>query len=288
MPYMEKLVLKSPNCADLSLDAETLEIKHFPDSESYVRIPVECAGKEVAIVHRCYPDPDSSLIQLFLAIRQLKEMGSTEITAIVPYLPYARQDKRFLSGEAMSSEIICRMIKEAGCKRLITFDCHFLKKQGEFVYGGLPITNISLGGEVVAHLKEGLANPLIISPDAGARYLTEGEKNKGVMKKVRGNYGKGESAYREVAKLEAKFDVKGRDVIIVDDIIAGGSTMIKALALCKDNGAKSVRCGAVHGLFLGGALEKILSGGATQVACTSSIPAKASKIDISFALKNLI
>ncbi len=285
---MKKLLLKTPSSSDLRLEGETIEIKHFPDKESYVRIPVDPKGKDVLLVHRCYPEPDSSLVQLFLALRQLSEMGAASITAAVPYLPYARQDKRFLPGEAMSSEIVCRMMKEAGCGRLVTFDCHFLKKEGEFTYGGLLITNKSLGGEVVSHLKSGLANPLVISPDEGARYLTEGEKEKGVMKKVRGDYGKGDNAYREVAKLEAKFDVLGRDVIIVDDIIAGGSTMIKALKLCKDGGAKSVRCGAVHGLFLNDALNRIRSGGAVQVACTNSIKAEASAVDISEAIKRFI
>ncbi len=284
----EKLLLKSPNCADLGLKAEPIELKHFPDGESYVRIPVEAKGKDVVLVHRCYPEPDPSLIQLFLAIRQLAEMKAASITAVVPYLPYARQDKRFLQGEAMSSETVCKMMKEAGCSRLLTFDCHFLKKEGDFSCGGMPTTNVSLGPKVVEFLKQGLENPLVISPDEGAAYLTEKEKEKGVMKKVRGDYGKGKSAYREVAKLEAKFDVKGRDVVIVDDIIAGGSTMVKALKLCLEGGAKTVRCGAVHGLFLNDAAARLSSGGASQVACTNSIKSSLSKIDISDSIKMLL
>lgn len=284
----EKLILKSPNCADLSLDGVSIEIKHFPDEESYVRIPVQPKGKEVILIHRCYPEPDSSLLQLFLAVRQIQEMKAANITAVVPYLPYARQDKRFLPGEAMSSETVCRMMKEAGCERLLTLDCHFLKKEGVFSCGGMPITNVSLGTKVVDFLKKGLANPIVISPDEGARYLTEKESDKGVMKKVRGDYGKGKSAYREVAKLEAKFEVKGRDVVIVDDIIAGGSTMAKALKLCLERGAKTVRCGAVHGLFLNDAAGKLSSGGASQVACTNSITSGLARVDISDAIKMLL
>jgi ribose-phosphate pyrophosphokinase len=285
---MDKLLLASPNCQDLSLNGTPFEIKKFPDSESYIRIPVEVKGKEVTIVHRCYPDIDSSLMQLILAIRQVREMKAKSIRAVIPYLPYARQDKRFLSGEAMSSEIVCSMLKEAGCERLFTFDCHFLKKQGEFVYGGLPITNKSLGSLVVEHLKKGLSKPIVISPDEGARYLTQGEKDKGVMKKVRGEYKKGSSAYREIATLEAKFDVSGRDVIIVDDIIAGGSTMVKALLLCKSLGAKKVRCGAAHGLLLGESLKKLSASGADEVACSNSILTPASKVDISGEISSIV
>lgn len=283
-----QLLLKSPNCQDLGLDGETVEMKRFPDGESYVRIPIDPKGKDVVFVHRCYPEQDVSLIRLLLVLRQLKEMGAKRITAVVPYLPYARQDKRFLPGEAMSSEVVCRSMKEAGCDRLITFDCHFLKKEGKFEYGGLPITNKSLGKAVAEHLKAGLNRPLVISPDEGARYLTEGEKERGVMKKVRGEYKQGESAYREVASLEAKFEVKGKDVVIVDDIIAGGSTMIKALKLCRSGGARSVCCGAVHGLFLNESLKRLKDEGASQVACTNSISGEASKVDISEEIKRLL
>lgn len=287
---MEKdaIILKSPNCADLSVKGEILETKHFPDGESYVRVPSDCSGRRVVLVQRCYPEPDSSLMQLFLSLRQIREMGATDITAVVPYLPYARQDKRFLSGEAMSSESVCRMIKESGCSRLITFDCHFLKKEGDFVYGGLRIMNRSMGSGVVGCLKQGIGNPLVISPDEGARYLTGGEKMTGVMKKVRGDYGKGNSAYREIASLKAEFEVKGRDVVIMDDMIAGGSTMIRALKLCMEKKAKSVRCGAVHGLLLGNALKRLLSYGAFSVACTNSILTEVSVVDISEPIERLI
>ncbi|MFH1448501.1 MAG: ribose-phosphate diphosphokinase [Candidatus Micrarchaeota archaeon] len=284
----EKLVLKSPNCSGLNVTGDTIEMKRFPDGENYVRIPIGCKGKEVVFIHRCYPEPDSSLIQLFLALRQLKGMGAKAITAVIPYLPYARQDKRFLSGETMSSETICRMIREAGCERLITFDCHFLKKEGGFVYGGLRIDNVSFGNQVVESLKTGLDNPIVISPDEGAEYLTEGEAQKGVMKKVRGGYGHGDCVYREISSLKAAFDVRGRNVIIVDDMIAGGSTMVNALKLCKEKGAKSVRCGAVHGLFLNDALKRLMSSGASKVECTNSIPAEASVVDISNTIEKSI
>ncbi len=282
------VLLKSPNASDISILGEEFQTKSFPDGESYIRIPVSCSGKKVFVLHRCYPEPDSSLIQLFLVLKQLKEMGASEITAIVPYLPYARQDKRFLEGEAMSSSTICRIMKSLGCDKLITFDCHFLKKEGDFVYGGLNIKNISLGKKVADKLRKGLKDTIVISPDEGARYLTEKERNSGVMKKVRGEYGGGKSAYREISSLKAEFDVENKNVIILDDMIAGGSTMIKALKLCRDKKAKTIRCGAVHGLFLNDALKKLKDNGASDIACTNSIPSDASAVDISEALRGLI
>ncbi|MCX6778002.1 MAG: ribose-phosphate diphosphokinase, partial [Candidatus Micrarchaeota archaeon] len=199
-------------------------------------------------------------------------------TALVPYLPYARQDKRFLEGEAVSSEIICRMLAKAGCSELATFDCHFMKKEGETTYGGLKIKSVSLAGALAEYFRKKIDSPLFISPDQGAAYMVGGKEK--AMVKVRGEYSKGETAYREVKTLEAGFEVGGRNVVIIDDIIAGGGTMIRAVAACRKMGAKSVRCGCVHGLFLNGALQRILDEGAEEAVATNAIVSGASAISI--------
>jgi ribose-phosphate pyrophosphokinase len=188
---MESIVLLSPNSHDFMKklpSCRQLVVKQFPDGEDYVRIPVDFKGKDVVILHRCYPEQDKSLIQLFLMLKTLKDGGAARITAVVPYLPYARQNKLFLKGEALSSKIICGLMKESGCDELVTFDCHFLKKEGEFTYGGLRIRNISLSHALLSYFKGKLRSPKIISPDEGAYYFLTKEKDTAVMKKTRGAY----------------------------------------------------------------------------------------------------
>jgi ribose-phosphate pyrophosphokinase len=287
---MERIVLLSPNSHDFmkKLPSRQLIAKQFPDGEDYIRIPADFKGKDVLFMHRCYPEQDKSLIQLFLVLKTLKEGGASTIKAIIPYLPYARQDKLFLQGEAMSSKIICELIKKSGCDELITFDCHFLKKEGRFAYGGLNIRNISLSRAIISYFKGKLRSPKIISPDEGASYFLAREKDNGVMKKTRGAYSKGSTVYREPEELEVNFDVKGKDVVIVDDIIGTGSTMLKAVEVCRKLGAKSISCGTSHGLFLNDSLKRLKRAGAKEVIASNSIKSSASRIDIADSLRSMM
>ena len=249
--------LISPNFKDLL--KPNIELKKFPDGDSYLRVPQlkQCEGKEITLYHRLWPKQDRSLMQTLLILESLKQVNA-HLTLVAPYLPYARQDKVFLEGEIKSAEMICKLLAQTGCKKLITFDCHFLKKEGEFDHSGLKIRNISMNDELIAHAKRLFGDePFeIISPDEGARYMVAGSGGK-AMKKKRGAYGQGEIAYREIEKLEGRFDFRGKNVLILDDIIATGSTMIKALENVKANGAKRIACAATHGFFLRDSLAKL-------------------------------
>ncbi|MBI4399769.1 ribose-phosphate diphosphokinase [Candidatus Micrarchaeota archaeon] len=283
---MDRVVLSSPNAEDLGLGS-LIEIKTFPDTENYIRITEDCEKKDVVLIHRCYPNQDKSLVQLFLALRQIKEMKARSVSVVVPYLPYARQDKRFLDGEAMSSETICSLLNLLGCKNLITFDCHFLKKTGEFTYAGLRITNKTMSGEIINYLKSKSKKAVVISPDEGAKYLVE--KDKGLsMKKIRGRYNDSVERYREIESMSLGHDISNKDVIIIDDMISTGSTIIKAAQACKEAGAANVYCAATHGLFLNSSLSRLHALGVKEVVVTNTIHSPVSKIDISNVIKELV
>ena len=281
---MDKLLLLSANSLDFKEKfprAVALEMKHFPDGENYIRIPINVSGKEIYFIHRCYPEQDESLIQLFLTLDSLKRQRAGKINAIVPYFPYARQDKILLQGEALSSQTISKLTKDAGCDELITFDCHFIKKEGEFEFDGFKIRNISLSNELIKYFSTKTKNPLIISPDEGAKYLVEKEKGSQVVKKIRGEYtDKSGELYRNVESMKVDFEISGRDVIIVDDMISTGTTMLKAVKACKEGNAKKIYCGAVHGLFLANSLENLKKSGAEEVIASDTIKSPVSKISI--------
>lgn len=281
-----KQILLTPNSYDFAKKLPSprkIIIKQFPDGESYIRIP-PVEGKEAILFHRCYPQQDTSLIQLFLILQTLKEKNASRIRAVVPYLPYARQDKIFLEGEALSSRAVCRLIQKSGCDELITFDCHFLKKPGVFKYAGLRIRNLSLSQKLLSYFKSKLPSPKIISPDEGASYFLARERDAGVMKKTRGSYTEGKTIYRK-PQIEFALDLRGRDVVIVDDMISTGSTMLKAVEICRKLGAGSIYCGASHGLFLNDSLKKLKRAGAREIVVSNSIKTPASKIDITELLK---
>ena len=266
-----------------------IELKNFPDKESHILIKdIEIArGKPAQVLHRCYPKQDSSLLQLLLIGKTVSKIA-TKTEAIIPYLPYARQDKIWKNGEALSAEIVVQMIGAAGFTSIATFDCHFLKKPGEFTYGGMRIRNFSLSDELVAYFRARKPGALFISPDQGAAYMVHEYDGKSMVKR-RGEYSNHKkTAKRPVASLDADFDVSGRDVVILDDMISGGGTMIRAVRAVLAGGAKSVCCGCTHGLFLGDAYTKLQDAGAEEIVSSNTIASEASKIDILNSLRSKI
>lgn len=250
--------LVSTNFSDLY--TPNLEIGKFPDGDSHVRIPElsACKGNDVAVFHRLYPDQNSSLLELLLILDAVKYQGAKSITVVSPYLPYARQDKQTVDGEIASAHIVCNLIARAGCTKLVTFDCHFLNEEGEFMHGELKIHNISMRKEMIAHAKTQFAGGEfeIIGPDDGAAYLVKhaGGKN---LKKVRKSYEGKKIAYRHIDTMEGEFDVRDKNVLLLDDMISTGNTMIKALDKMLEGGAKRVACAATHGLFLYNCLDRL-------------------------------
>ena len=267
----------------------SVELKNFPDKESHILIKdIEiCRGKSAQILHRCYPKQDSSLLQLVLMGKTVGKVAA-KMEAIIPYLPYARQDKIWKNGEALSAEIVVQMIGAAGFSSIATFDCHFLKKPGEFTYGGMRIRNFSLSDELVAYFRSRKPDAMFISPDQGAAYMVNEYDGKSMVKR-RGEYSNHKkTAKRPVASLDANFDVSGRDVVILDDMIAGGGTMIRAVRAVLAGGAKSACCGCTHGLFLGDAYTKLQDAGAEEIVSSNTIASEASKIDILNSLRSKI
>ena len=255
-----------------------LVVKCFPDGDSYVRLPRGVKGADLLIYSRCYPEQNSRLIELMLMISACRELGARSVRALVPYLPYARQDKRVLDGEAVSSRTICSLLSSCGLDELITFDCHFLKRPGSFKYEGLRIRNLTAAPALLKLAKKGMRTPLVITPDQGAAYFAKGETGSRSMKKARGDYGRGKLAYRRIASMKADFNVRARDVVLIDDIVAGGSTMLRAVQLCKRDGAREIVCACTHGQFLKHADVKIRRAGASRLIATDSIPSAHSKI----------
>ncbi|VVB98652.1 Ribose-phosphate pyrophosphokinase [uncultured archaeon] len=247
---MEKVI--SANFSDIF--EPNVEIKEFPDGDSYVRVPhsKSLEGKDVRVYHRLYPNQNTSLLQALLLGRALK--GARSVEFVAPYIPYSRQDKLWLEGEVKSAEVVMELLKFAGYSSVTTFDCHFLKKAGEFEYGGMKINNITLSGQLIGHAKARLGGDFeVISPDAGANYMSGGKG----MRKVRGDYGKGNVVYRDIEKMEIDFDVGGKNILIIDDMISTGSTMARAIENLRKNGAGKIALAATHGFFLKDSLKKL-------------------------------
>ena len=261
------------------LGIETVRIAHkkFPDGESYVRFEGEVAGEEVAIVQTTGPPQDTNLIQLFILADAAKDLGAKRVIAVVPYLAYARQDKRFLPGEAISIQTIGKLLKASGIDELLTVNVHQEKILEKFE---IPARNVSAIGLLANYFKSrGLEGAFALAPDKGAsEFATEASKILG------GGYGwlhKERDRYTGEVKTEEKtLDVSGKDAIIFDDIISTGGTTANAVKILKKQGARRIFAACVHPLMIGNAKERILQSGAEEIVGTDSVPSDVTVVSL--------
>lgn len=272
--------LVSPNMSDLL--EPNIEIGKFPDGDTHIRIPdlaQVAGGSEVTVFHRLWPKQNNALVELLLILDALREEGA-KITAVVPYLPYARQDKKKLTGEVASAHVLCRLLQRAGVSRLVTFDCHFLTDVGETEYQGLPISNLSMNEELIQAATEFFAGePFdLVSPDLGSNYLVKDHGGTS-MNKTRKDYDQGKIGYRDIEHMEGLPEVAQRNVLLLDDMISTGNTMIKACDLLQRAGAKQICVAATHGLFLYNCLDKLRKV-SDRVFSSDTIPSPQAEVSI--------
>ena len=261
-----------------------LDYKRFPDGEAYIRIDEDIQSEHIAVVQSTFPT-DPHLIELFLLLDTVKDLGASKITAIVPYLAYARQDKRFRPGEAVSIKTIIRLIENIGVDELYTIDIHEESILSEFK---MPIINLSAMNTIGSYLKKyDLKDPFIVSPDQGAEFLA-----KEVAKMLNADFGcifkKRDRITGEIETEVVKLDVKGRDTVIVDDIISTGGTIVNAAKMLKAQGARRVFVGAVHALLIQNARTRIMQAQVEEIIGTDTVLNEVSKISVAPLIANTL
>ena len=263
--------LLSKRIADL-LKAELLNatFKRFPDGELYVRIEGAKAEDEVVVVQSITSNDD--LVCLMLMLDALE---GANVTAVVPYMGYARQDRRFNEGEAISIRAVARLI-ESYADRVVTVNIH--SKEGASYFKKLVEVNaMPLIGEYYSG-----KDIVMVSPDLGSYERV----------RVAAEHAGCEFDYLEKRRIDAEtveikpksLDVKDKNVVIVDDIISTGGTMIEATKMLLIEGAKSVECACVHAVLAGNALNRLYSAGISRVVATDTIEKVVSVISVAEAI----
>ncbi len=244
----------------------------FPDGESYIRIPAPLKGETAIIVQTTFPDPDKSLLQLFLMVDAARDAGAKEVVCVVPYLAYARQDKRFLEGEALSLKTVSKLLGASGVDRLIVVDVHEPDALGKFCYAaGVEMINLSAMSILAEYLKEnGFEGAYSLSPDEGAVDLARAAGT--VLGGDVSFFSKERDLYTgEIEMVVRDLDVRERDVVVFDDIVSSGGTTARAVKGLKSQGAGRVSSACTHGLFMGDAMERIKEAGADIIVSTDTV-----------------
>jgi ribose-phosphate pyrophosphokinase len=249
----------------------------FPDGESYVRLEGNVQNEHVVIVQTTSTAQDTSLMQLAFMANAAKRNGAKKVTAAVPYLAYARQDKIFLQGETISVEAIAAMLKAAGVDALVTVNIHAESALSRFPFPAKTLSAIPLLAEYF--VKKGYEKAFALSPDKGAMYIAR--QAQAVLGGDAGHLEKQRDRYTgKTSQTGTNLNVKGQAVIIFDDIISTGGTIVGATKILLELGATHVFAACVHPLLIGDAEKRILDAGVEEIVGTDSVPSRTSKVSL--------
>lgn len=279
----EHLAIELSNTGTFQLGS--IEIKKFPDGETYVRILTDVSDNVVVYINSLQRNVNEALVETLLTLDTLRDLGAREVIAVIPYMSYARQDARFNPGEAISIQTIAKLFKTVKVDHLITIDVHLHRITDPSSFFGTNFHNITGVRELAKYFKKNyiIENAIVVGPDEEAeqwaKIMSEelGGLEYTVLRKTR------ISAEKVVIDVGG-VNVAGRNVIIVDDIISTGGTIVEAVKALRELGAKDVLVGAVHPLLVGDAYNRLLRLRLKDLVGTNTILSPISKVSVIPAL----
>lgn len=252
----------------LEMPLSKASINRFSDGEINIQIAESVRGKDVFIVQPTCAPANGNLMELLIMTDALKRSSAKSITAIVPYFGYARQDRKAAPRVPITAKLVANMIETSGISRMVTVDLHASQIQGFF---DIPVDNLYGAILFLDYIKsKNFPNPVIASPDIGgvarARYFA---KKLGLDMVI---VDKRREQANQSEVMNVIGDVKGKDIVLIDDMIDTAGTMVQGAKVLKDLGANSVMACCTHPVLSGPALERIQNGALDELVVANTIP----------------
>lgn len=263
-------------CADLGVDLKPSRIQRFANDCLEAQLLTNCRQRDVFIVQPLVAPVQENLMELLLMIDAARGASAGRITAVIPHYSYARSDKKDAPRISIGGRLVADLLQASGADRVLTMTLHSPQVQAFF---RLPVDQLHALNELAEHFRrDDLSNTIVVSPDLGnAKTATTFSRMLGTPVAA-GAKQRFENDQVRITSLIG--DVHGRDVIVLDDEIANGSTILEVLRLLKEQGAGSVRVATTHGIFSNGAVQRIASDpSVTEIVCTNTVPIAESKRD---------
>jgi ribose-phosphate pyrophosphokinase len=255
-------------CGHLGVTRGKTVLGKFSDGEIYFQILENVRGADVFVVQPCTQPVEYHLMELLMMIDAFKRASAWRITAVIPYYCYARQDRKDKPRVPISAKLVADLLETAGASRALTLDLHAPQIQGYF---NVPVDHLYASPVLVEYFKsKKLPNLTVVSPDAGGV-----ERARAFAKKLDAPLAIVDKRRVDVDKTEVMNligEVRGRNALIVDDIIDTAGTLVKTAEALMDKGAIAVYAGATHAVLSGQAVERIAKSPLTEVVVTNSVP----------------
>jgi ribose-phosphate pyrophosphokinase len=255
----------------LGVSLGNVEISRFSDGELFVRLNENVRGVDVFIVQPTVPGQDH-LIQLFLLLDAATRASASRVTAVIPYYGYARQDRKDQPRVSLAAKLVANLITTAGADRVLTMDLHASQIQGFF---DIPVDHL-YAMPVFMEFFEGfdLKEFTVVAPDLGSVKMARAYANRlgvplAIVEKRRP-----QANATEVLNVIGMNEVRGRNLLVIDDMIDTGSTLIRAAEKLKEAGAREIYACATHGVLSGGALDNLERSAISKVVVTDTFPSR--------------
>ena len=260
------------------------DLRVFPDGESKITLKAKPAGK-IIVVHSVYPPVDTNLVRALALVSQARKYSS-QVYAVIPYMGYARQDREFLPREVVTMSLVANMFKAAGATRIVVVDIHSMMALKHFQ---IPTKNATAVGELVKYFKKlHLKDPLVVSPDMGGSERAKKFANLLGTDHIVLEKHRDRKSGEVVIKSGKHKEVKDRDLILVDDMISTGGSIVKAAEHLKRQKCGKIYATCTHALLIGDAEKRIKKAGVTRLISTNTIPGKTGIVDVSPAIARAI
>lgn len=245
-----------------------LELRHFPDRETALRIPDSVRGQEVFVLQTIALDPNNHLMELLIIIDALKRASAKCITPVIPYFGYCRQDRKDEPREPITAKLVANILTAAGASHVLTMDLHAGQLEGFF---DIPVDNIHAMPLLAQAFKElGSKKFIVVAPDIGS--VKQARSYANFLGTDMAIVDKRRLSSSEVEAATVIGDVEGKDILLADDMCSTAGTLVSAAKACRGKGAKRIFAAVTHGLFVGDSVKRIEQSPIEVLLTSNTIP----------------
>jgi ribose-phosphate pyrophosphokinase len=256
-------------CAQLGVPLHPTLVKRFSNDCIEVHLQANCREQDVFLIQTLSAPVQDHLVELLLMLDAARGASAARITAVIPHYAYARSDKKDAPRISIGGRLVADLLKTAGADRVLTMTLHSPQVHGFF---SVPVDHLHALGELAAYFRRyDLNNAVVVSPDLGnAKTAAAFAKRLGTPVAA--------GAKERISDTEVRIsaiigEVRDRDVIVLDDEIASGGSMVELLDHLRANRVRSIRIACTHGIFAGAALERLAAQpGLSEIVCTDTVP----------------
>lgn len=254
-------------CKSINMELGKCSIQPFPDGETFIKIEENVRGEDVFVVQPTSPPTNHNLMELFIMIDALRRASATRITAVLPFYGYARQDRKDQPRVPITAKLIANLLVAAGVNRILTVDLHAQQIQGFF---DIPVDHLYAAPVMYDYLKKKkLSDLVVVSPDVGGLKMAHAYSQ--VLEAGLAIVAKRRKSATEVESMAVIGEIRGKNILLVDDLTETAGTLTAAAALLKKKGAKQILACVSHAILNNVGIERLRKSVIDELITTDTV-----------------